>query len=189
MTDESTEPNEPPIRRMGEREVRVHAWEWSGDADQKRGIPWLGLFLVVFGGLLLVEQLFPGFEFAGAAFFLVIGLLLIGRWALDRRHVGWLYGGAIVTALAAPGVLQGLDVVGGPGLGTLCLGIAFLGIAAVRSTSGAGIGWQAWVGAVLTVIGASQLVQPRVGDLILPILIVVLGALIVVRGLERPARR
>jgi hypothetical protein len=187
-----TEPTEPPIRRLDDErppDVRVHTWEWSTDADQKRGIPWLGLFLVVFGGLLLVEQLFPGFEFAGAAFFLVIGILMLGRWAINRRHVGWLYGGAIVIALAAPGVLEGLDIVSGPGLGTLSLGIAFLGIAAVRATSGAGIGWQTWVGVILVVLGASQLVQPRVGDLILPILIVVLGALIVIRGLERPTRR
>jgi hypothetical protein len=166
-------------------DVRIHGWEWGVDADQRRGIPWLGLFLVVFGGLLLVERLLPGFEFAGAAFFLAIGIVFLARWVLDRRSVGSLYAGAIISALAAPGVLEGLNVVGGPGLGTLCLGIAFLAIAGVRAASGAGVGWQAWFGVILAVIGGSQLADPRIGDLILPVLLVGLGLVIVLRALQR----
>jgi len=170
-------------RRSGE--IRAYRWGWGPEAEQRPGMPWLGLFLVVFGGLLLVERLLPGFGFAGAAFFLAIGIVFLARWVIDRRSVGSLYAGAIVTALAAPGVLEGVDLVRGPGLGTLCLGLAFLLIAAVRSTSGGGVGWQAWVGVILTVLGGSQLADPRIGDLILPALIVAAGAVLVVRALTR----
>jgi hypothetical protein len=167
------------------RDVRVYGWTWGSEADQRSGVPWLGLFLLVFGGLLLLEQLLPGFELAGATLFLALGIVLLARWVLDRRAIGSLYAGAIVSALAAPGVLEGLDIVSGPGLGTLSLGVAFLVIAAVRAASGAGVGWQAWIGVILAVIGGSQLADPRFGDLILPGLIVVLGAVLVVRGFTR----
>lgn len=167
------------------RDVRVYGWAWGSDVEQRPGIPWLGLFLVVFGGLLLIERLLPGFESAGAAFFLAVGIVFLARWVIDRRSVGSLYAGAIVTALAAPGVLEGLDIVRGPGLGALCLGLAFLLIAAVRSTSGGGVGWQAWVGVILTVLGGSQLADPRIGDLVLPALIVAAGAFLVVRAVAQ----
>ncbi|HEU0236644.1 MAG TPA: hypothetical protein VFR14_09410 [Candidatus Limnocylindrales bacterium] len=167
------------------RGVRVYGWSWSSDSEPRPGVPWLGLFLLVFGGLLLLERLLPGFHLAGATFFLALGIVLLARWAIDRRAIGSLYAGAIVSALAAPGVLEGLDIVRGQGLGTLSLGIAFLFIAAVRAASGAGVGWQTWVGVILTVIGGSQLADPRFGDLILPGLIVALGAVLVIRGLVR----
>jgi hypothetical protein len=166
-------------------DVRVYGWSWSSDSEPRPGIPWIGLFLVVFGGLLLLERLLPGFHLAGATFFLALGVVLLARWALDRRAIGSLYAGAIVSALAAPGVLEGLEVVSGPGLGTLSLGVAFLVIAAVRAVSGAGVGWQAWIGIILAVVGGSQLADPRVGNLILPGLIVALGAVLVLRGLAR----
>jgi hypothetical protein len=166
-------------------DVRVYGWSWSSDSEPRPGIPWIGLFLVVFGGLLLLERLLPGFHLAGATFFLALGVVLLARWALDRRAIGSLYAGAIVSALAAPGVLEGLEVVSGPGLGTLSLGVAFLVIAAVRAASGAGVGWQAWIGIILAVVGGSQLADPRVGNLILPGLIVALGAVLVLGGLAR----
>lgn len=166
-------------------EVRAYRWHWGPEAEQRPGIPWLGLFLVVFGALLLLERLVPGYGFAGSLFFLAIGIAFLVRWAIDRRSVGSLYAGAVITALAMPGLLEGLNLVEGPGLGQLCLGIAFLFIAAVRASSGGGVGWQAWLGVILTVLGASQLAEPRIGPLILPALIVALGAILVLRGAGR----
>ena len=55
-----------------------------------------------------------------------------------NRGMGSLYLGAIITALAAPDLLAAAGVVPGPGVGTACLGVAFLFIAAVRALSGAG---------------------------------------------------
>ena len=63
----------------------------------------------------------------------------------------------------------------GPGVGTLCLGIAFLFIAAVRAATRGGWGWQLALGAILALIGASSLALPDLTDLVWPVLLVVLG--------------
>jgi hypothetical protein len=96
--------------------------------------------------------------------------------------MGSLYLGAIITALAAPQLLAAADVVEGPGVGTACLGIAFLFVAFVRATSGAGWGWQAALGAILLAIGASTLALPDLSDLVWPLIIVVLGGVLLVRA-------
>jgi hypothetical protein len=179
MNDDQRTTREPAAR--GDV-VRMYGWRWGPDREQRPGVPWLGLFLVVFGALLLLERLLPGFWFAGAGLFLAIGIAFLVRWALDRSKVGSLYAGSIITALAAPGLLTGFGILVGPGLGTFCLGLAFLFIAAVRSTTGGGIGWQAWLGLILVVIGGSQLAEPRIGQLILPALILAFGLVLVLRA-------
>jgi hypothetical protein len=165
-------------------DVRVHTWGWSPEQERRQGVPWIGLFLLVFGALLLLERIVPEFRALGATFILAVGLAFLLRWLL-QRGVGSLYAGALITGLALPGVVEGWGLYSGPGLGALFLGLAFLLIAAVRYGSGAGIGWQAWVGVILTVLGGSQVIQPAVGDLILPILLVALGAAVILRGFQR----
>jgi hypothetical protein len=160
-----------------------YGWGW-GDGERRSGLPWIGIFLVVFGGLILLERSVPQFRFAGSAFVVAIGIVLLVRWAIERR-MGFLYAGAIITAVALPGLLQGLGVPANEGLGTLCLGIAFLFIALVRWQSGGGVGWQAWLGAILTVLGGARVAMPQIGDLFLPALLIALGALLVFRGLDR----
>lgn len=164
--------------------VRVYGWQWGSDEVRRSGVPWIGVFLVIFGILLLLEQVLPNFHFAGSTFVLIVGLVFLVRWAVDRS-VPSLYAGAIITALAAPGVLEGLSIISGPGLGTLCLGIAFLAIAAVRGVAGAGYGWQAWIGIILTVIGGSQVARPATAGIIWPMLILALGVVVVLRGVGR----
>ncbi len=168
--------------------VFVHGWQWGPDEARRPGLPWIGIFLVVFGALLLLERLVPGFRLAGSALVLAIGLAFLIRWAIERG-TGSLYAGAIITALALPGALEGLGIVAGPGLGTVCLGLAFLFIAAVRLASHGGVGWQAWFGAMLTVYGVTRLAIPEVGQIIVPLLLVVLGALLVLRGAGAGSRR
>jgi hypothetical protein len=67
----------------------------------------------------------------------------------------------------------------------VCLGLAFLFIALVRWTSGGGLGWQAWFGAILTAYGLTRLAIPDLGQVIVPLLLVVVGLLILVRGSAR----
>jgi len=164
--------------------VEVYGWQWGPDEGRRPGLPWIGLFLVVFGGLLLLERFVPNFRLAGSAFLLAVGLVFLIRWLIERG-VGSLYAGAIITALAIPGALEGIGLVGGPGLGTFCLGIAFLFIALVRWGSEGGIGWQAWFGAILALYGGTRLAVPEVGQLVVPILLVALGGLLLMRGLTR----
>src|SRR5262245_1956539 len=159
---------------------KVYSWEWGPDQARRPGLPWIGIFLVVFGGLLLAQQLFPGAQSIGSVLVLAVGVAFLVRWALTRG-TGSLYAGAIITALAVPSALTNAGY-GHEGLGTFALGVAFLCIALVRARSGGGIGWQAWFGGLLAIIGGVNLVQPEVGGLILPVALVVLGLLLVFGG-------
>jgi hypothetical protein len=168
----------------GNPNVRVYGWEWSelpGARPGRSRLPWFGIFLVVFGGLLLLRTLFPALEAAGSLLFLAIGVAFLVSW-LVNRGMGSLYLGSIITALAAPELLAAAGVVEGAGVGTACLGLAFLFIAFVRASSGAGWGWQAVLGLILFAIGASSLAIPRMNELIWPIILVVLGGLLLVRA-------
>src|SRR5512132_2397953 len=112
---------------IDDRGVRVYSWDWN-DVSGGRGrstLPWFGIFLVVFGGLLLLRLVFPALETAGSLLFLAVGVAFLVSW-LVNRGAGSLYLGAIITALAAPELLAAANVVSGPGVGTLCLGVAFL---------------------------------------------------------------
>ena len=182
--------NEQPVTRLGpdsgghlpgDQNVRVYTWEWGPEEGRRPGLPWIGIFLLVFGGLLLVQQLFPQARALGSLVFLAIGLAFLVKWAIDRG-TGSLYAGAIITALAAPGLIEELTSATYDGLGTLCLGLAFLGIAAVRAASHGGVGGQAWFGGLLAIIGIAEMVTLGFGDLLVPIVLVLLGLVLVLRS-------
>jgi hypothetical protein len=164
-------------------DIRVYSWEWGPDQARRPGLPWIGIFLLVFGGLLLVQQLYPGAEALGSVLVLAVGLAFLIKWAIDRG-TGSLYAGAIITALAAPGVINaaGFDV---DGLGTFCFGVAFLFIAAVRAASGGGWGWQAIFGGLLALLGGVNMLTPEVGGLLVPIVLLGLGAMLIFGGGRR----
>jgi hypothetical protein len=159
---------------------QAYVWEWGPGPSRRPGLPWIGIFLLVFGGLLLVQQLFPEARAIGSVTALAIGLAFLVKWAISRG-TGSLYAGAIITALAVPGALAEADL-DREGIGTLSFGVAFLFIAAVRAASGGGVGWQAWFGGLLTLLGAVSLLTPGVGGLILPLTILGLGLVLLIGG-------
>jgi hypothetical protein len=182
--------NEQPVTRLGpdsggrapgDQGVRVYTWEWGPEEGRRPGLPWIGIFLLVFGGLLLVQQLFPQARALGSLVFVAIGLAFLVKWAIDRG-TGSLYAGAIITALAVPGLIEEVTNATYDGLGTVCLGLAFLGIAAVRAASHGGVGWQAWFGGLLAIIGIAEMVTLGFGDLLVPIVLVGLGLVLVLRS-------
>ena len=183
MTDPNVRRLDPPPSTGPDRgqAVRMYRWEWGRDEDRRPGLPWVGIFLLVFGGLLLLERFVPALQFAGSLFLLAVGLVLLLRWFIERG-TGSLYAGAIITALALPDTLEALGLAGGPGLGMVCLGLAFLFIALIRWTGGGGLGWQAWFGAILGVYGLTRLAIPDLGQVLVPLLLVAAGVLILVRG-------
>ena len=170
-------------RAPDDPDVRVYHWEWGPDDARRPGLPWIGIFLLVFGGLLLIQQVYPEARSAGSLIVLAVGLAFLIKWAIDRG-TGSLYAGAIITALAAPGVLNaaGIDV---DGLGTFCFGVAFLFIAVVRAVSGGGWGWQLWFGGLLALLGGVNMTNPAFGGLIVPVALIGLGVVLLLRGSTR----
>lgn len=182
-----------PVTRLGpdsggrapdEPRINVYHWEWGPDDARRPGLPWIGIFLLVFGGLLLVQQLVPEFEALGSMVVLAVGLAFLVKWAVDRG-TGSLYAGAIITALAVPGLLNAAGVEAN-GLTTFSLGVAFLFIAVVRMASHGGVGWQLWFGGLLALIGGVNIANASLGGLILPVILLVLGAALLIQGLNRP---
>jgi hypothetical protein len=167
--------------------VTYYAWRWGPDEERRPGLPWIGIFLVVFGGLLLLEQALPQYRGLGNIVLLAAGIASLIAWAIRRGTVA-LYAGAFLTALAAPGTYEaatGTDL--GPGWGTLCFGLAFLFIAAVRAVRGGGWGWQLMWGSILALLGAVEIVQPDIAGIALPLIIVAIGVLLLVGSRNRAA--
>ena len=166
--------------------TRIYRWEWGPDDARRPGLPWIGIFLLVFGVLLLIQQAFPQLKAAGSLVVLAIGLAFLVRWAIERS-TGSLYAGAIITALAVPGLLNAAGVQA-EGLGTFSFGVAFLFIAAVRAASGGGVGWQLWFGGFLALLGGVSIAGASLGPYIVPIILVALGAMLILRGWGGRAR-
>ena len=184
MTERRDEPVTGDVIEAGD--ARAYTWEWSEipGARGRSRLPWFGIFLVVFGVLLLFQLWFPAFATAGSVLLLAIGVAFLVSWGVNRG-VGSLYLGSIIVALAAPDLLEAAGIVSGGGVGTFCLGVAFLFIAAVRWVSGGGVGWQAALGGILAVIGATSFAFPRFGDILWPVVLVVVGGLLLFRASRR----
>jgi hypothetical protein len=165
--------------------VRVFGWQWGPDERRRPGLPWVGIFLVLFGAILLIEQALPEYRGIGSAAILAAGLATLVVWVVRRSTVA-LYAGAFLTALALPGTIeavQGRDL--GQGWGTFFFGLAFLFVAAVRFWRAGGLGWQGFCGAILVLIGGSQIAKPDLAAIAWPVLLVVLGGILLIRGSTR----
>ena len=167
----------PPAEASGKR---AYTWEWGREDDRRPRLPWIGIFLIVYGALLLVGRLAPQYVAQANLLVLAAGLAFLILW-LIRRGTFSLYAGAFLTASAVPGLVGSLGYNAGTGLGTLCYGIAFLFVAMVRASRGGGIGWQAVIGVILVALGGSQLALPDAASLILPILLVAFGLVLLTR--------
>jgi len=167
--DEQPRPIGGEARPAGETPggVRVYGWQWSHEDDRGPRLPWIGIFLVVLGALLLLNRVLPEYRSLGNVVVLAAGLAFLVLWLVNRGTLA-LYAGAFLTAAAVPGLLEGLDIVTGPGLGTLSFGVALVFVAGVR--------------VILVALGGSQLALPDLAGLILPLLLVALGLVLVTRG-------
>jgi len=166
--------------------VHAYTWEWN-DAGGPRGrsrLPWFGIFLVVFGGLMLLRLFFPGLAAMGSLFLLAVGVAFLVSWLINRG-VGSLYLGSIITALALPDLLAAADIVSGDGVGTLCMGIAFIFIGVVRAGSKGGLGWQIGLGVILVLIGLSSMAFPNFNELVWPVVLLVIGGFLLLRASRR----
>jgi hypothetical protein len=168
-------------RMPAEPGLHARAWRWGRDEDRRPGLPWVGIFLVVFGVLLLVERMLPDYQRLGDVAVLAAGLASLVVWILRRSTIA-LYAGAFLTALALPGTIQALGQPLGTGWGTLCFGLAFLFVAAVRAAQRGGVGWQALYGAILVLIAGTEIINSNFAGLTWPIILVVIGVILLFRG-------
>jgi len=161
--------------------VRAYRWEWGREEDRRPQLPWIGIFLLVYGVLLLVTRFTPQYVVGSNLLVLAAGLAFLIAW-LVRRGTFALYAGAFLTASAVPGLVAAIGYNLGEGFGTLCYGVAFLFVALVRVSRGGGIGWQALIGVLLVALGGSELALPDAASVVLPILLVALGVVLLTRG-------
>ena len=160
--------------------VRSPRWEWGREDDRRPRLPWIGMFLIIYGALLLVQRLYPTYLTTTNLVVLAAGLAFMVLW-LIRSGTFSLYAGAFLIASSVPGLVESLGYTFGAGFGTLCYGIALLFIALVRTTRNGGIGWQAVIGLLLAALGGSQMALPDASSLILPVLLVVTGVVLLTR--------
>ncbi len=162
--------------------IRVYGWDWGRDEDRRPQIPWVGVFLLILGGLLIFQQVAPHqYQNLGDVVVLAAGLAFLVVWIL-RRSTFALYAGALLTAAAIPGLIEGIGYTTVAGFGSVCYGVAFLFIAAVRGATRGGWGWQLVLGLVLVAAGSSQMALPSLADLTLPVLLVILGVVLITRS-------
>jgi hypothetical protein len=183
------EPGNGGPRGSGGFRFETRKWTWD-DEDVRRGLPWMGVFLVVFGAILLIGQAYPGAHSLGSAITTAFGVALLVSWATGR---GWgLYPGLLITAYSLPGLLIDLGIIpAGGGYGTFLFGAGLLGIAAIRFAARRTWGWQLIVGGILALAGGSEIAArlwpgiPALGDLLAPVILILLGAVILSRGFRR----
>ena len=173
--------------------VRVVGWG-LGQAEAGRLGLWIGLGLVAFGAYLVLAELFPGISFLGSLALAVLGGILVA-WHVTGRAGSWaLYGGAIVAGFGVARLVAEVAGLPSSGWGTLGAGLGLLAIALRRALRSEGIGWQAWVGGALAVFGGWGVLGatipgfPTLGDLIVPLVLVLVGVAVLRRGFRPPAQ-
>lgn len=170
---EVQEPNSGFGYDSGSFRFERRTWTW-GDEDVRRGLPWIGAFLVAFGVILLLGTAYPSAHILGSALTTAFGVALLVSWATGR---GWgLYPGLLITAYSLPGLLVDLGVLpAGSGYGTFLFGVGLLGVAVMRWTARRTWGWQLVVGGILALAGGSEIGSrlwpgfPGLGELLGPL--------------------
>jgi hypothetical protein len=80
-----------------------------------------------------------------------------------------------------PGLLNAAGIEAN-GLSTFSFGVAFLFIALVRAVTGGGWGWQLWFGGLLALVGGANIAGASFAGLLLPIVLLTLGAVLLING-------
>lgn len=160
------------------------AWGWAGGG---RPFSWLGVFLILIGAALLVQQIQPAIGLT-SLLVLAMGLAFGAAWLIGGA--GWaLVPGAVLLALAAARLGGELGYVTGDGWSALFVGIALLAVWVIGMVRGSRRGWTLWVGAILGLIGLAQVSDriPGLPDLgwLWPAAIIAIGGALLLRARSR----
>ena len=167
--------------------VRVVRWGISQAEAGRLGL-WIGLALVAFGGYLVLAEFVPAISVVGSLALAVLGGVLVA-WHLAGRAGSWaVHAGVVLAGFGGARLIAEVASLPSAGWGTLGAGLGLLLIGAVRVTRGEGVRWQAWVGGALAVFGGWGVLGatipgfPTLGDLIVPLVLVLIGVAVLRRG-------
>jgi hypothetical protein len=163
---------------------------WSlGQAEAGRLGLWIGLGLLAVGAYLVVEEYVPAVQILGSLGLALAGGVLLA-WVVTGRAGGWALNiGAILAGYGSFRFVVELLGLRTGGWGTLGAGLALLALAALRLRRGGRAGWQAWLGGFFVVWGGWGAMGsvipgfPSLGDLLVPGLVLVLGLVLLRRGI------
>ncbi len=171
--------------------VRVVGWGISQAEAGRLGL-WIGLALVAFGGYLVLAEFVPGLSIVGSLALAILGVILVA-WHLAGRAGAWaVHAGVVLAGFGGARLVAEVAALPPAGWGTLGAGLGLLLIAVVRIGRGEGVHWQAWVGGALAifggwgVLGATIPGFPTLGDLIVPLILVLIGVAVLRRGVRPP---
>ncbi len=177
----------PGARTPGGPGVRAVTWGISQAEAGRLGL-WIGLSLVAFGGYLVLAEFVPGLALLGSLALAIVGVFLVA-WHLAGRAGAWaVHAGVVLGGFGIARVVADLANLPSAGWGTLGAGLGLLLIAIVRVTRGEGVRWQAWIGGALAVFGGWGVLGatipgfPTLGDLIVPLVLVLIGVAVLRRG-------
>ena len=169
--------------------VRVVSWGISQAEAGRLGL-WIGLSLVAFGGYLVLASFLPGMALLGSVALAILGVALVA-WHLAGRAGAWaVHAGVVLGGVGIARVVAEIAGLPSAGWGSLGAGLGLLLIALVRVTRGEGVRWQAWVGGALAVFGGWGVLGatipgfPTLGDLIVPLVLVLIGVAVLRRGIR-----
>jgi hypothetical protein len=169
--------------------VRVVSWGISQAEAGRLGL-WIGLSLVAFGGYLVLASFLPGMALLGSVALAILGVTLVA-WHLAGRAGAWaVHAGGVLGGFGIARVVAEIAGLPSAGWGSLGAGLGLLLIALVRVTRGEGVRWQAWVGGALAifggwgVLGATIPGFPTLGDLVVPLVLVLIGVAVLRRGIR-----
>ena len=165
--------------------VRVVSWGISQAEAGRLGL-WIGLSLVAFGDYLVLALRAPGRP--GSLALAILGVALVAVHLAGRAGAWAVHAGVVVGGFGIARVVAEIAGLPSAGWGTLGAGLGLLLMALVRVTRGEGVRWQAWVGGALAifggwgVLGATIPGFPTLGDLIVPLVLVLIGVAVLRRG-------
>ena len=182
-----TPPGEQPGMPPPGPGVRVVSWGISQAEAGRLGL-WIGLSLLAFGGYLVLASFLPGVALLGSLALAILGGALVAVHLAGRAGAWAVHAGVVLGGFGAARLVAEIAGLPSAGWGTLGAGLGLLLIALVRVTRGEGVRWQAWVGGALAlfggwgVLGATIPGFPTMGDLIVPLVLVLIGVAVLRRG-------
>jgi len=167
------------------------AWSWEG-GGRGRGVPWLGVLLVLVGVALLVGYFVPGLS-AGTLVLLAIAAAFLAAWLIGGSWLA-MVPGLLVLALGVAELIEDLALLGPAGedvagLWSAALAVAFAAIWLIGYSRGRRTMWPLWAAVIFGLIGVAQL-SGRLIDLpslgfLWPVLIIVVGIVLLMSARRR----